>query len=98
MTQKEYNNEYYRRWRKENREHLKRYHAKRRERIRRETPPEQRQYLTAFRESKGMTKTKFAKAVGVSDSYVSNMEVGWARICHDKIRAAFPDYKGGNAE
>lgn len=87
-----YGTEYYRQWRKRNRQHLQEYHKKRREKIRRETKVEDRERLTAFRESKGMNQTRFAKEIGVSTAYVSNMENGYARINHDKIRAAFPDY------
>ena len=91
----EYNREYYRQWRKDNREHLAEYHKKRRERLRQEADPEEMAYLTAFRKSKGMNTRQFAEVVGVSQSYIYNMEHGVARMNHERIRAAFPDYMGG---
>ena len=86
------NREYYRKWRRDNSEHLKKYHRERRKRLHAELPLEEREYLTAFRESKGMNKTRFAREMGVSPAYISNMENGYAKICHAKIRETFPDY------
>ena len=35
---------------------------------------------------------RFAREMGVSPAYISNMENGYAKICHAKIRETFPDY------
>ena len=95
MTQKEYLREYYRQYRKTHRYQCAKREAQRRERRRQEADPAELRYLKEFRESLGLNKSRFADALGVSKSYVSNMESGAARINHERIREQFPEYRGG---
>lgn len=92
---KRYMRHYYRMWRARNRERVRNNDKLRRERIRRNTDPEECAAVRTLRKSKGMTQIQFGAEVGVSHSLVSKWENGEEHINHEKIREAFPEYKGG---